>query len=49
MRARELAEQAKAQGYHSTSKDFVQVVWVALANMDNVKNVPDRGYRLTKR
>jgi hypothetical protein len=47
--ARELAKQAKAQGYRSESKDFVQVIWVVLNKMDNVENVPGKGYRLKKR
>ena len=46
---RELAEQALAQGYQTQSKDFVLVVSVTLAKMDNVKNVPGQGYRLKKR
>jgi hypothetical protein len=45
----ELAAQAKAQGYRSQSKNFKNVLWVALRQMDNVENVPGRGYRLKKR
>jgi hypothetical protein len=47
--ARELAEQALAQGYVTTSKKFLEVIWVTLGKMDNVVNVPGKGYRLKKR
>ena len=47
--ARELGEQAKAQGYETESEDFVRVIWVALGQMDNIENVPGQGYRLKKR
>jgi hypothetical protein len=47
--ARELGEQAKAQGYETESEDFVRVIWVMLGKMDNVENVPGQGYRLKKR
>jgi hypothetical protein len=47
--ARELARQAKAQGYRTKSKNFVGVLWVMLGQMDNVENVPGQGYRLKKR
>jgi hypothetical protein len=47
--ARELAEQALAQGYTTTSKNFLDVIWVALGKMDNVDNIPGKGYRLKKR
>jgi len=46
---RELAEQALAQGYQTQSKDFVLVVGVTLAKMDNVKHISGQGYRLKKR
>jgi hypothetical protein len=46
---RDLAEQAKARGYRSKSKSFKDVIWVMLRQMDNVENVPGRGYRLKKR
>jgi hypothetical protein len=46
--ARELARQAKAQGYRTKSKKFVDVLWVMLGKMDNVENVPGLGYRLKK-
>jgi hypothetical protein len=42
----ELAEQAQAVGYRSNSRDFRQVVWVMLSRMDNIENVPGKGYRL---
>jgi hypothetical protein len=44
----ELAARALQAGYRSTSKNFVDVVWVAAGNIDNVENVPGRGYRLKK-
>jgi hypothetical protein len=46
--ARELAEQAKAKGYVTKSKDLTSVLWVLLGKMDNVENVPGEGYRLKK-
>jgi len=42
----ELAAQAIKAGYRSTSKSFVDVVWVSLGNMKNVEHVPNQGYRL---
>jgi hypothetical protein len=45
----ELAEQARAAGYQSQSKDFPAVVWAILVKMDNVENVPGKGYRLKQR
>jgi hypothetical protein len=47
--ARELAEQAQAQGYSTKSTDFVNVVRLMLAMMDNVEHTPGKGYRLKKR
>ncbi len=47
LKARELAERALAAGYETGSKDFMNVVWVALGKMD-VEKVPDQGYRLKK-
>jgi hypothetical protein len=44
--ARELAEQVLATGYKTASKNFTHVIWVALAKMKDVKNVPGEGYRL---
>jgi DNA repair exonuclease SbcCD ATPase subunit len=45
---RELAEQIRATGYHSDSKNFVKVVGLMLSKMENVERVPDKGYRLKK-
>lgn len=45
LKAKELAEQALAAGYKTESKDFLNVIWVALGKMD-VENVPGQGYRL---
>jgi hypothetical protein len=44
-----LAAEALKAGYHSTSKNFVDVVWVAMSNLKNVERVPNQGYRLKKR
>jgi hypothetical protein len=40
---RQLPSRAKAQGYHTKSKAFVQVIWVALGKMNNVEHVPGPG------
>lgn len=45
----ELAQQALATGYHSSSKDFPHVVHVALRKIDGLENLPGQGYRLKKR
>ena len=45
--AQELADQARATGYESKSKDFRNVVWTTLGKMD-VERVPDKGFRLKK-
>jgi hypothetical protein len=45
---RELAAQVKAAGYRTKSKDFVNVIWVAIGKLDNVENVPGQGYRLKR-
>jgi hypothetical protein len=44
----ELAQRALQAGYQTTSKNFADVVWVALGNMPNVVNIPNQGYRLKK-
>jgi len=44
----ELAERALAAGYQTTSTKFVDSVWTALGQMDNVEHVPQKGYRLKK-
>jgi hypothetical protein len=49
LKARELAKQAKASGYQTKSKDFTNVIWVAVSKLPNVENVPGKGYRLKKR
>jgi hypothetical protein len=46
--ARELGEQAVANGYSTESKDLTNVVQATLGKMDNVVNVPGEGYRLKK-
>ena len=42
----ELAQQALAAGYRTTSADFTNVVGVMLRKMDNVEYVAGKGYRL---
>jgi hypothetical protein len=44
----ELATQALAAGYHTTSTNFPVVVGVMLPQMANVENVPGQGYRLKR-
>jgi hypothetical protein len=44
----ELAERALAAGYQTTSTKFVDSVWTALGQMDNVEHLPQQGYRLKK-
>jgi len=46
--ARELAEQVLASGYQTKSKNFVNVLWVALGQMNNVVNVSGKGYKLKR-
>jgi hypothetical protein len=45
---RDLAKRALATGYRSASKDFENVVQVTVARMDDIVNVPGKGYRLKK-
>jgi hypothetical protein len=45
---RDLAKRALAAGYRSTSKDFDNVVKVTVSKMDDLVNVPGKGYRLKK-
>ncbi len=52
LRAKELADRARAAGYQTESKDFTNVVWVALGNLvkqEKVENIPNRGYQLKRR
>src|SRR5262249_3221794 len=48
VKARELAERVLATGYQTTSKDFVNVVWVALGKLDEAVKVAGEGWRLKK-
>jgi hypothetical protein len=48
MTGSELAAHALKSGYRSKSKNFADVVWVAMGNMKNVEHVPDQGYRLKR-
>jgi hypothetical protein len=45
----ELARQAQATGYRSTSKNFTQIVWDALGKMPSVEHVAGQGYQVKKR
>jgi len=45
---RDLAKRALGSGYRSASKDFENVVQVTVARMDDIVNVPGKGYRLKK-
>jgi hypothetical protein len=47
--ARELGARVLATGYQTRSKDFTNVIWVAVSKLDNVENVAGRGYRLKKK
>jgi hypothetical protein len=46
MAAKELAEQVLASGYKTKSTNFLDVIWTGLGQMDNVENVPGKGWRL---
>ncbi len=46
--ARELGARVLATGYQTQSKDFTNVIWVAVSKLDNVENIAGRGYRLKK-
>jgi hypothetical protein len=48
MAARELGEKVLSRGYKTTSKDFTNVMWVALGKMDEVERAPEGGFRLKK-
>jgi hypothetical protein len=48
LKARELADQAKASGYKSKSRDFTSVIWVVVSKLAGVENVPGEGYRLKR-
>jgi hypothetical protein len=48
VRASELANQVLAAGYKTKSKEPVNLIWAALAKMDNVVNVKGAGYLLKK-
>lgn len=45
---RDLAKRALATGYRSASKDFENVIQVTVGRMDDLVNVPGKGYRLKK-
>jgi hypothetical protein len=48
MSAREMADAALASGYKTKSKNFMDVMWVVLGTMDNIKKVPGEGYALKR-
>jgi len=43
---RAIADQVLANGHQTKSKNFIDVVWVALGQMDNIVNVAGKGYVL---
>lgn len=48
MTARELADKVLATGYQTKSQNFTNVIWAGMGKMDNVENVPGKGYRLKR-
>ena len=42
----QLADQVLASGYQTKSKDFKNVIWLGIGNLDNVENIRGKGYRL---
>ena len=38
-----------ANGYKTKSKDFIDVVWAALGQMEGVENTKGKGWRLKER
>ena len=48
MSGSELAEQALATGYQTSSQKFADNVWAVVNQMDNIEHVPGKGYRLKK-
>ena len=46
--AGKLAEKVLACGYQTKSKNFTDVIWSGVGKMDNVENVPGKGYRLKR-
>ncbi len=46
--ARELAEQALESGYQTKSKEFINVIWVALGKLENIEKVDGQGWQLKK-
>jgi hypothetical protein len=45
----ELVDQTLAFPYHTKSKNFRNVIWVQIGEMDNVEHVKDKGYRIKKK
>jgi len=43
--AKELARRVLESGYQTKSKQFLDVIWVALGKLKNVQNVPGVGWR----
>jgi DNA-binding protein H-NS len=48
MAARDLAKKVLASGYQTKSKNFTDVIWAGVGKMNDVENVPGKGYRLRK-
>jgi hypothetical protein len=46
--ARDLAERVLATGYQTTSKNFTDVVWTALGQLEGAENVKGQGWRLKR-
>ena len=47
--AKDLAQKALDAGYRTKSKNLNDVIWSTLGPLDNVENIPGKGYRLKKR
>jgi hypothetical protein len=48
LKARALADKVLASGYETTSKSLTDLIWSSAGKMENVENVPGKGYRLKK-
>jgi hypothetical protein len=49
LKASELAEEVLNTGYQTSSKKFVNILYVMLGRMDNVEHVEGEGYRLKRK
>jgi hypothetical protein len=48
MKTTELAQAVLKRGYETASKDFKNVIWVCIGDMESVENIRGQGYRLKK-